>query len=108
MIGERLKAVRKAKGITQRELAQLIGVSEGAVKTWEQETSEPTAGALVSIAVALGVSIDYIVGRDVPMDLVVDGDEGKKRIFDIVNELPEHHKQALLQYAELLKGGKGR
>ena len=105
MFAQRLKEVRKQKGITQKELAKIIGVSEGAIKTWEQETADPSASALISISVALGVSVDYLVGRDVPVDMVVETPDDIKRIVEVVNDLPEAHREALLKYAELLKRG---
>lgn len=108
MIGKRLKEVRKIKGLTQKELSEMVGVSVSTVKKWEQDQVDPNTAALISIAVALNVSIDYLFGRDVNVDLVEIADGNIKRIFDIVNELPDNHRIALLQYAELLQGGKER
>lgn len=41
IIGERLKEIRKKLGITQGELASLIGVSETTVWNWENGKREP-------------------------------------------------------------------
>jgi transcriptional regulator with XRE-family HTH domain len=103
MIGKRLKEVRKKRGYTQAELAKIIGVSLGTIKKWEQDIVDPNSGALISLALALSVSIDYLFDRDVPMDLVISDPKGQ-RLVEIVNDLPENHREALLQYAELLKG----
>lgn len=59
--GERLKVLRTAKGITQAQLAEASRVSLGAIRDYEQGNKEPTAGSLVRMAEALGVSLDEFV-----------------------------------------------
>ena len=103
MIGKRLKEVRKSKGITQSQLAEQIGVSVSAVKKWEQDQVDPNTAALMSIAVALNVSLDYLFGNSSEPDLVIEEGQTKK-ILEVVKDLPERHKTALLKYAELLRG----
>ncbi len=53
--GERIKAVRKARGWSQRELARRIGVSAMAVSKWENGTVEPDTSRLCAIAEVTGV-----------------------------------------------------
>ena len=105
MIGKRLKQARKQKGMTQQDLAKTIGVSVGSVKKWEQDIVDPNTATLISIAVALNVSLDYLFGNDAAPDLVMVADGDIKRIIEVVEGLPESHRQALFQYAELLKRG---
>ena len=64
MFSERLKALRKECGISQRALAQRLGVSQQAVATWEAARSTPGPNALATIADVLGVSSDYLLGRE--------------------------------------------
>jgi transcriptional regulator with XRE-family HTH domain len=40
-IGERIAALRRSRGLTQRQLAGIVGVSERAVQSWEQGRSHP-------------------------------------------------------------------
>lgn len=105
MIGKRLKEIRKIRGMTQKELSEVVGVSVSTVKKWEQDQVDPNTAALISIAVALNVSTDYLFGNIPQTDLIVVADGDIKRIVDVVNDLPENHKRALLQYAELLRDG---
>lgn len=107
MLPERMKELRKMHRMTQEELAVQIGVSLGAIKYWEQGRGEPNVAALVSMAVLFNVSLDYLVGRSPIRELVVDDNQTKK-LIEVVNDLPDHHREALYKYAELLKGGKGR
>lgn len=64
MFSERLKALRKECGISQRALAQRLGVSQQAVAKWEAASSTPGPNALATIADVLGVSSDYLLGRE--------------------------------------------
>ena len=38
-LGERIQALRKARGLTQEQLAQAMGVTVGAVSKWEKGVS---------------------------------------------------------------------
>ena len=57
--GERIKKLRKSKGVTQRELAERLGISEQAVSKWEKNLSNPSTKNLLQIAKIFGVSITY-------------------------------------------------
>ena len=57
--GERIKKLRKNKGVTQRELAYRLGISEQAVSKWEKNLSNPSTKNLLQIAKIFGVSITY-------------------------------------------------
>jgi transcriptional regulator with XRE-family HTH domain len=56
-IVKRLRAVRKGKRITQRQLAKMIGVSEEAVCQWETGAREPRLFILLCWTQALGVEL---------------------------------------------------
>ncbi|MBP3519763.1 MAG: helix-turn-helix transcriptional regulator [Oscillospiraceae bacterium] len=60
--GERLKTYRKAKGYTQQELAEKIGVSDKTVSRWESDGGYPDVPTLVPLARALGVTVDELLG----------------------------------------------
>ena len=63
-----IKSIRKEKRITQKELAEKIGVSEGYISDIERESKDkhPTIKCLLSISEALGVElIDLLERKDV-------------------------------------------
>ena len=62
MIGERLADIRKDHGHTQLDLAEYLGISVPAVRTWEQDKSSPSHEMLVSICRLYHVSADYLLG----------------------------------------------
>ena len=59
---ERIKQLRKKKGISQSELAELIGVKNNTVSTWERGTRKPDFEALNLLSDYFEVSFEYILG----------------------------------------------
>lgn len=60
-VGSLIAALRKAKGITQSELGERIGVSFQAVSKWERGETLPDTSILPDLAKILETSIDYIL-----------------------------------------------
>ena len=63
IFAERLKELRKERGVSQAELGKSLQVSFSVVCYWETDRSEPTAPNLVKIADYFGVTVDYLLGR---------------------------------------------
>ena len=78
MIGQRLKLVRAAAGLSLRDLAARIGnrVTAQAIGKYERNESMPSSGVLIALADALGVSVDYLVGDQ---DMVFEAVEFRKK-----------------------------
>ena len=60
-IGRRIAMLRKARGLTQEELAQRLDVSSQAVSKWENDVSCPDIAALPKLADVLHTTTDYIL-----------------------------------------------
>lgn len=60
-IGSFIAALRKAKGLTQRELAEKLNVSDKAVSRWEREESLPDLSLIPAIAEIFGVTADELL-----------------------------------------------
>ena len=63
---ERLKQLRAAAGITQQRLADLAGLSIGAIREYEQHLRYPILPNAAALADALGVTLDELAGREPP------------------------------------------
>ncbi len=63
-MGEKIRDARKASKLSQEEMAELVGVARGAVSSWENGRKTPGGKNLEKIASALGVSTDYLMGRE--------------------------------------------
>lgn len=73
-IGNRISKFRKAKGLTQEELASQLGVSSQAVSKWENDASCPDISLLPRLCKALGVSTDELLtGKSNEVKLVPEG-----------------------------------
>lgn len=64
MFAERLKELRKEKGVSLKLLASEIGVSDIAISRWENKQRVPNIESLVALAKYFGVSCDYLVGLE--------------------------------------------
>ena len=65
MFGNRLKELRKAKGFTQKEIAQMLDLKERTYKSYENNERETDSQVLVKIANLFDVSIDFLLDFDV-------------------------------------------
>lgn len=63
VFAERLTELRKQYKYTQRQMADILGISQPSYIRYENDTSEPTQENLVRLADAFDVSVDYLLGR---------------------------------------------
>lgn len=65
--GERLRAAREKSGLSQRELAKMLGLGINQINRYENGVNDPTSEVLVALAQTLGVTSDYLLGlSDIP------------------------------------------
>lgn len=62
-LGERIRKARMIAGLTQDELADATGLSRVVISRYEKGKTDPSATALISIADALGITVDSLIGR---------------------------------------------
>lgn len=62
MFCENLKALRRARGLSQESIAQRMYVTRQTVSKWENGLSVPDAGALIRLAEILEASISQLLG----------------------------------------------
>ena len=65
MFGQRLKALRAAHRISQKDLAAQLFVSPQAVGKWEREEATPNPETLAKLSEIFDVSADYLLGREI-------------------------------------------
>ena len=96
--GERLTRLRKARGITQIQLAEVIGSTQRAISYYENEAAHPPALVLPDLAKALGVSLEELLG--VKKMKAEKQDPETRRLwkkFQQVRALPERDQRALIR-----------
>jgi len=96
--GQRLARFRKAKGFTQTELGDLLGVSQRVMTYYERETGRPPAHLLAKMAEALGASADELLGRETTKapTAIVRNRHLLRRLKEL-DRLPKRDQQALLR-----------
>ena len=63
--GEKIKNLRKEKGISQEKLAEMLGVTRRSILNYETKSIYPKSGAVLSkIAEIFGVSTDYLLSEN--------------------------------------------
>lgn len=87
-IGSFIAALRKASGLTQRELAERLNVSDKAVSRWEREESLPDLSLIPAIAEIFGVTADELLrgerrkeGESLPRA----GEKSEKQLKNLIN-----------------------
>lgn len=104
--GERIAAAREAAGISQRELADRLSVSQRALSGWEREPVALRPEQMAALAAALGVSADSLLGLREPPKSRSSGPAGKaRRIFETISKLPRHQQEKIVETIETLLAG---
>ncbi|MDE6597476.1 MAG: helix-turn-helix domain-containing protein [Clostridia bacterium] len=62
ILGERLKELREEACLTQKQLAEKLGLNSVTYLHYEKEQREPPLTVLVAFAQFYGVSVDYLLG----------------------------------------------
>ena len=67
MLSENIRAARKAKGLSQQELALKLNVVRQTVSKWEQNLSVPDADMLLALSRALNTPVSVLLGDAAPL-----------------------------------------
>jgi transcriptional regulator with XRE-family HTH domain len=94
---DRLKDLRKKKGISQAELADLIEVHFTQVSRYERGETKPNAEAMSKLAKALDTTVDYLMSGTTD-NLVQEAGLEKELVsrFKQVQDLPTEEKRTVL------------
>ena len=69
-IGKFISTLRKASGMTQKDLGDKLFVSDKTISRWEREESAPEISLLPAIAEVFGITVDELL-------------HGERNIFDV-------------------------
>ena len=93
--GERLAEMIKAKGLSQKELAQLASVTEAAMSHYVKGDRIPRASVLVRIAEALGTTADYLMNGN-SSNSKEEVDQARRLIARNVNQMTREEKMKIV------------
>lgn len=60
---KRLKTLRELSGVTQKQLAEAVGVSQQSINKYENHNIEPDIATLILLADFFHTSVDYLIGH---------------------------------------------
>ena len=102
---QRLVDARKAAGITQKELAERVGVSQRVVAYWERESIGLKADQLTALAEALNTSVDVLLGKKAKPPRR-GGPKGRaRRLFEQIEGMPRAQQGKVLDMIETIVAG---
>jgi transcriptional regulator with XRE-family HTH domain len=95
--GERLAGLRQEAGLSQRDLAAEVGISQRMVAYYEKQTAHPPTHLLAILAKALGVSSDQLLGIKEVKSNGRTRDNRLWRRFSQVEQLPQSQRKQIVQ-----------
>ncbi len=97
MDGERLKDLRKDRGLTQKQFAEIMGVSENSISLYERNETTPDDEMKIKIAKFFNVSLDYLLGI-IKSPLPI---ERTGAFFIFADNMPKNAAQEMKTFYEL-------
>lgn len=94
MLHENLQNLRKAKGLSQEELAERIHVVRQTVSKWEKGLSVPDADLLIRLAEALDTSVSTLLGDPVEPEEIPKVRQLSEKLAQLNEELARQKKRS--------------
>lgn len=101
LFGKRLREVRKNQGLTQKQLADKLGLTKTSISCYESGSRTPTLDTLIDLANELGVELSYFLGTENYYVASDDSDYGINLAKDEIDLIKEFRHHELL-YKRLL------
>jgi len=103
-MGERIKQLRKEKGMTQTDLARELNVTKGTVSTWETNSRTPGFETLDAMCDLFQRRLDYIMGRSDDATPAVLDEQAQADLA--LSQVEEDLTEYALKYARLDQYGR--
>ena len=95
-VSKNIRMLRTGADMTQQQLADIVGVKREAVAQWEVGLAMPRLGTAVKIVRYFGISLDDLVGDDMP-----------EQTFEDLSDAPTADERELLElYRSLDRNGR--
>jgi transcriptional regulator with XRE-family HTH domain len=89
--GGNLREIRKANGLTQKQIADRLGVTSQAVCRWENNRTEPDMYTVAKLALILGCTTDDLTGHETaPLS------PEERELVSLYRKMPEDAKRIIL------------
>lgn len=105
-ISARIRAIRKEQKLTQREFADIFGISQSSYSAYENGSTIPTVEFLIKVAQKYNISMDYLTGLSISKKGMQADDDNKllqKTIVDPIIETGGNEKELLQAYIRQIR-----
>ena len=101
-IGKNIQKFRKLKGLTQTELAEMLGTTQYVITNYERDLNNPITAKMPEIAKVLEVTLDELYGiKSSPKkEKASHKNTREKQIEDVFSKLSPAHQRAVLSHAK--------
>lgn len=100
--GKLIYEIRTRKNLTQKELAELINVSDKAVSKWERGEGCPDVSIMPNLAAALGIEVDTLINGEMPFTQDVSGKQIKEYNFRQPDYYPRNMQRDIWILGDLI------
>ena len=104
-IGERIKKIREARGLSQKEIAAIIKMDQSQYSKLEKDKTDPSVSTLAKVANALGAQLSELFADDLMKD-VNSYDKSLMEKISLVDALDEDEKKSLFKIIDALSSKK--
>ena len=94
-IGRFIAASRKTQGLTQRQLADKLGISDKTVSKWERGKGLPEVGLMLPLCASLGITVNDLLSGERVSDANYQK-KAEKNMMDLMKENEENKRWMLL------------
>ncbi|MCH5147903.1 MAG: helix-turn-helix transcriptional regulator [Clostridiales bacterium] len=94
-IGQFIKAIRKEKNLTQREVAERLGISEKTVSKWETGNGLPEVSLMLPLCELLGISVNELLSGE-RLDEKKYFEKAEQNIMTLMEEKAEAKKKIII------------
>lgn len=98
-LGKRLREIRQARGLSQEQIAKILGLNRSTVSQIENGKRSLVADELSSVSDALGISIDSLLDPDKEIDVVLEEESVRREKGRLRINVPEKN---VMKFKEVL------
>lgn len=104
----RIRELRKAKGLTMKELGARFGLAESTVSLYERGKHEPDLETLRNLSAFFSVTVDYLLGHESPdqIEKAPTPDDARAEAKMLLENMTDDEYERALAMLKLLNGRK--
>jgi transcriptional regulator with XRE-family HTH domain len=105
-IGSKIQQAREARGLSQRQLARMVGCSQSALSNWEKGKRRLYLPQLQQLAQALEMPVDYFMEVKQQENIIIPANRDNQIFVKLINEislLSYEEQQDVLKYIAFIR-----